>query len=53
MLAKLFQNVTVFLPKTLLSFVQMQEILETYGKSDFASSRRTFFGDGLKEIFIS
>ena len=46
------QNVTVFLPKTLLSFFQMQEKLETCRNLNFINSRRPSFGDDINVTFM-
>ena len=42
-----------FLPKTLPSFIQMQEKLETCRNANFTNSRRSFFGDDINTTFIS
>ena len=53
MQAKLCQNVTVSLPKTLLSLFQMQEKLETSRNLNLINSRRSSFGDDVNVTFIS
>ena len=50
--AILSQNVTVFLLKTLPSFFQMQEKLETCRNSDLTYFRKPSFSDGINVTFI-
>ena len=49
--AILCQNVTVFLPKTLPSFFQMQEKMNTCRNANFKKLGRQSFGDNLQVTY--